>query len=142
MITGPRATVKRARKLRSEMSLPETMLWRELRRRPGRFKFRRQHPAGDYVLDFYCAKARLAVEVDGRVHEAQGRVVRVANRGAFMRARGIGTLRVPAAVILKEMDVAVVRIVEVCAERVGMPLHRPAAKALDGPPPRAGEDLR
>src|SRR3546814_1137890 len=45
VITGPRDTLKRARKLRSEMSLPERMLWRLLRGRPDGFKFRRQHPA-------------------------------------------------------------------------------------------------
>ena len=61
MIAGPRDTVKRARKLRSEMSLPETILWRELRKRPGGHKFRRQHPAGKFVLDFYCAAARLNI---------------------------------------------------------------------------------
>jgi hypothetical protein len=48
------------------MSLPEGLLWRELRKRPSGLKFRRQHPAGIYVLDFYCAAARLAIEVDGR----------------------------------------------------------------------------
>ena len=52
MITGPRETVKCARKLRSEMTLPEALLWRALRQRPGGFKFRRQHLAGIYVLDF------------------------------------------------------------------------------------------
>lgn len=51
MIGGPRQTVKMARKLRSEMTLPETLLWTELRKRPAGMKFRRQHPAGDYVLD-------------------------------------------------------------------------------------------
>ena len=71
MITGPRDIVKRARTLRSEMTLPEGVLWRELRKRPKGLKFRRQHPAGIYVLDFYCAAARLAVEVDGAVHDGQ-----------------------------------------------------------------------
>ena len=58
MITGPVRSVKLARKLRSEMSLPEVLLWRQLRLRPVGLKFRRQHPAGPYVLDFYCAAAR------------------------------------------------------------------------------------
>jgi very-short-patch-repair endonuclease len=69
VITGPRDTIKRARKLRSELTLPEGLLWRELRKRPGGLKFRNQHPASVYVLDFYCAKARLAIEVDGFAHE-------------------------------------------------------------------------
>ena len=70
MITGTKATVKLARKLRSEMSLPEVLLWRELRLRPGGYKFRRQHPAGPYVLDFYCAALGLAIEVDGMAHDS------------------------------------------------------------------------
>ncbi|MDZ4308027.1 endonuclease domain-containing protein, partial [Allopontixanthobacter sp.] len=68
MITGPTQTVKRARKLRSEMSLPEVLLWREMRKRPTGLKFRRQHPAGIYILDFFCAKAKLAIEIDGFAH--------------------------------------------------------------------------
>ncbi|WP_366852839.1 DUF559 domain-containing protein [Phenylobacterium sp.] len=56
----------RVRQLRRRMSLPEVILWTALRgREPGRPVFRRQHPIGPYVLDFYCAKARLCVEVDG-----------------------------------------------------------------------------
>ena len=66
MITGTRNTVKLAKKLRSEMTLPEGKLWIELRKRPGGYKFRRQHPAGHFVLDFYCAAVRLAVEVEMR----------------------------------------------------------------------------
>ncbi len=146
MITGPTDTVKRARKLRSEMSLPETLLWRELRKRPGDFKFRRQHPAGVYVLDFYCAAARLAIEVDGQSHDGQQAAKADAARGYFLRSQGIATLRVPARAIFDDLEGAVMRIVVVCEQRVAelerrrgvgpVPLHRPA----DGPPPRAGED--
>jgi very-short-patch-repair endonuclease len=117
------------------MSLPEVLLWRVLRERPGELKFRRQHPAGPYVLDFYCAKAKLAIEIDGAGHDSAERSLRDANRSAFLKSRGISTLRVPACVVLEEMEVAVARIVEVCGQRLAVPLHQPAA----GPPPRAGE---
>ena len=137
MITGPRQSIKIARKLRSEMSLPEVLLWNALRKRPGGFKFRRQHAAGDFILDFFCAKAKLAIEVDGSAHDNAEAVLRDANRSAFLKARGIATLRVPAKVVLEEIEVAVTRVVEVCDKRLAVPLHRPA----DGPPPRAGEDL-
>jgi very-short-patch-repair endonuclease len=147
MITGPTDTLKRARKLRSEMSLPETVLWRELRKRPDGFKFRRQHPAGVYVVDFYCAAAKLAIEVDGRTHDG----VRAAEadnvRGHFLRSQAIATLRVPVSAVLGNLEGAVLRIIAVCEERVGkfkmrqenlrVPLHHP----LDGPPPRVGEEL-
>jgi very-short-patch-repair endonuclease len=139
MITGPRNTVKRARKLRSEMSLPETILWRELRKRPGGHKFRRQHPAGEYVLDFYCARARLDIEVDGWVHDTPQRAERDRMRSAFLRSQGIATTRIPAQRVLEDLEAVVRRIVVICDERIeqlGVPLHQPAA----GPPPRAGED--
>jgi very-short-patch-repair endonuclease len=144
VITGPRDTVKRARKLRSEMSLPEGLLWRALRERPGGFKFRRQHPASVYVLDFYCAAARLAIEVDGFAHDSADAVKRDAARSHFLRSQGVATLRVPAKVILEDLNLAVGRIAEVCAERAAklvsnraVPLHHPA----DGPPPPMGEEL-
>jgi very-short-patch-repair endonuclease len=143
MITGPRNTVKRARKLRTEMSLPEVKLWEALRKRPGGFKFRRQHSAGEYVIDFYCASCRLAIEVDGSAHDSEQAAARDARRSAWLRSQGVATLRVPARVVLEDIDAAVVRIVEVCRERGDrrsrlprVPLHHPS----DGPPPRAGED--
>ncbi|WP_156840615.1 endonuclease domain-containing protein [Novosphingobium aquimarinum] len=139
MITGPRETVKRARKLRSEMTLPEVLLWRALRKRPGGFKFRRQHPAGIYVLDFYCAAARLAIEMDGFGHDSAPAAQRDAARGAFLRSQGVGTLRVPACIVLSDIERVVVRILEVCRERTGAP-SVPLHHAAHGPPPRSGED--
>ncbi|NCP18080.1 MAG: DUF559 domain-containing protein [Erythrobacter sp.] len=140
MITGNRATVNLARKLRGEMSLSEVILWRELRKRPGGFKFRRQHPAGKYVLDFYCDALRLAVEVDGAAHDSEAAQHRDALRTRFLRSRGIAVTRIPARLILDEVEPVVARIEEICRERqmsIATPLHHPA----DGPPPRAGEDL-
>jgi very-short-patch-repair endonuclease len=126
------------------MSLPEGLLWRELRKRPGDLKFRRQHPAGIYVLDFYCAAARLAIEVDGFAHDSTRAAKADAARTHYLKSQHVATLRVPARVVLQDMDVAVARIVEVCGQRVKrmsemrmVPLHHPA----DGPPPPLGEDL-
>ena len=139
MITGPRDTVKRARKLRSEMSLPEIKVWRELRKRPGGFKFRRQHPAGQYVLDFYCASARLAIEVDGAVHDNAPAVKQGRRRSHWLRSQGIATTRIPARHIFQDIEAVVQRLVEICAERSSendVPLHHPA----DGSPPQIGED--
>ena len=145
MITGPVRSVKLARKLRSEMSLPESLLWRELRKRPAGFKYRRQHPAGLYVLDFYCAAVRLAIEVDGAAHDGSDAAKRDERRSEFLRSQHVATLRVPASVVLHDIGGAVGRIVQVCrerAERIGgdadLPLHQPLA----GPPPLAGEDCR
>lgn len=118
MITGPTETVNRARKLRSEMSLPEVLLWREMRKRPKGLKFRRQHPEGIYKLDFFCAKAKLAIEVDGVAHDSEDASRKDTARSHFLRSQGAATLRVPARVVLENMEAAAARIVEVCQERV------------------------
>ena len=112
------------------MSLPEVKLWGELRRRPGGLRFRRQHPIGPYVLDFYCASAKLAVEVDGLAHDMGDRPERDRRRDEWLREQGITTLRLPAAEVLRDVGSVVQHIVRVCS----MPLHhQPAA---GGPPPQ------
>jgi len=58
-----------SRKLRSEMTEAELYLWQHLRARQLHdFKFRRQHPIGNYILDFACIDVKLAIEVDGSQH--------------------------------------------------------------------------
>ena len=55
----------RARSLRQSMPEPQRRLWRLLRdRRFAGYKFRREHSLGRYVLDFYCAEAKLALEIE------------------------------------------------------------------------------
>ena len=55
-----------ARQLRRQLTPQESRFWYLLRdRRFARYKFRRQHPMGPYILDFACCAARLAVELDG-----------------------------------------------------------------------------
>jgi very-short-patch-repair endonuclease len=135
MLTGPKRTVERARKLRRTLSLPEVLLWRVLRKRPTGLKFRRQHPAGPYVLDFFCSQARLAIEVDGIAHDMGDRSERDAVRDAWLARNGIAVLRIAAADVLRDVGEVVQQIVRACEAR--SPLHRPP----DGPPPRSGEEL-
>lgn len=144
MITGPQETVKQARKLRSEMSLPETILWRELRKRPGQYKFRRQHPAGKYVIDFYCASAKLAIEIDGFAHDSGEAARRDEARSHYLRSQSMAMTRISARLVLSDKEAVVLRLVEICDTRKAklalkpdVPLHHPA----DGPPPRTEEDI-
>jgi len=60
--------VMKAREFRRSPTLPESLLWQHLRQRPHGLKFRRQHPFGPFIADFYCPAARLVVEVDGGSH--------------------------------------------------------------------------
>ncbi|MDO8294821.1 MAG: DUF559 domain-containing protein [Caulobacter sp.] len=97
-------TRARAKSLRKRMSLPEVLLWRELRRDQFEgLRFRRQHPMGPYVLDFYCDLVRLAIEVDGAMHHVEGAPERDARRDQWLAMAGIDTLRIPARLVLKDM---------------------------------------
>ncbi len=57
-----------ARELRQPQTPAETTLWNHLRNRNLKYKFRRQHPIDFFIIDFYCAEARLLIEIDGSSH--------------------------------------------------------------------------
>ena len=63
---------RNAKRLRKEMTPPEIGLWLALRKNEAKLHFRKQHAVHDYVLDFYCARAKLAIEVDGEAHALRG----------------------------------------------------------------------
>ncbi|HLY77880.1 MAG TPA: DUF559 domain-containing protein [Caulobacteraceae bacterium] len=125
---GPQRTKDAARKLRREMSLPEVILRQGLR--GGRLEglsFRRQHPMGAYVLDFYCDAAKLAVEVDGAHHTLGDNPTRDAERDAWFAARGIETLRIPAPYVLADLSGPLANILAKARERLASRSgHRPA----------------
>ena len=98
-----RKTFRRARRLRRDLSLPEVILWDCLRdRRLQGLRFRRQHPVGPYVLDFFHAEGRLAVEVDGAHHDLPGQMQHDRRRDAWLARRGIRVMRIAASDILDE----------------------------------------
>jgi very-short-patch-repair endonuclease len=81
----------RAKVLRREMTQPEKTLWSLLRRNQRGLHFRRQHPLGPFILDFYCASAKLCVEIDGPVHA--DRRDEDERRTAWLTTEGIKVLR-------------------------------------------------
>jgi very-short-patch-repair endonuclease len=115
---APKKTIDNARKLRRTLSVPEARLWSRLRRRaPGKPVFRRQHPIGPYVLDFYCATARLAVEIDGLSHDMADQPQRDIRRDAWLEARGVTVVRILAKDLTK-IDDAADAIVRMAAQRL------------------------
>lgn len=99
-----------ARQLRRKMTAPEIRVWNRLRR--ARLKgraFRRQHPIGRYFADFFCATARLVVELDGRSHE--GRQAEDAERQAYFESRGLRVIRFSNDDALKDTDAVIAAIV-------------------------------
>jgi very-short-patch-repair endonuclease len=132
MLSGPNRTIRRARSLRREMSLPEVLLWRELRKRPAGLKFRRQQAAGPYVADFFCHEAALVLEIDGDSHNRGNQPDRDAERDAYLSRNGFKVLRIPAVDVLSDLDAVLGHIV--ASAGGDSPLHQPAA----GPPPLKG----
>jgi very-short-patch-repair endonuclease len=87
-------TTRIARNLRKRESWAERLMWSWLRdHRFADYKFRRQHPIGPHVLDFFCNEAKLDIEVDGFQHGAQHHMVADAERDAFLKSQGIRVLR-------------------------------------------------
>ena len=114
-VIGSSAAHQRARKLRQEMTKPERLLWWALRGNKTGFHFRRQHAAGPYILDFYCDRARLCVEVDGEAHELTVR--HDARRDAYLQRWGIATLRVRARDVFENLEGVVALIAEAARNR-------------------------
>jgi len=135
ILKAPIKQVKRARKLRRQLSLPEVLLWKALQSRPDGLKFRKQYPIGRITADFACLSHRLIIEVDGETHGQPDQIVRDEFRDEFLRQEGLAVMRIAAQDVLKNLDGVVSGIAARCAE-VG-PLHQPSA----GPPPRSREDL-
>jgi very-short-patch-repair endonuclease len=85
------------------MTLPELILWQELRGdRFNGLRFRRQHPIGPYILDFYCSAARLAVEIDGLSHDDEQHSRHDERRDHWLTEKNIRVLRVAAADVLRD----------------------------------------
>lgn len=114
----PAETVRRARMLRRTMTLPEALLWRHLRGSPRGIRFRSQHPAGAYVLDFFCARANLAIEIDGISHEMGDRPRRDRNRDAWLERCGIRTIRIPAGEALRDPQAVAETIIALAQVRL------------------------
>ncbi|ADL01139.1 conserved hypothetical protein [Brevundimonas subvibrioides ATCC 15264] len=111
--------VSRARVLRRTLTPPEARLWICLRgRKLAGLKFRRQHPVGPYVLDFYCAEARLAVEVDGQIHMQAEHWEKDQRRTAWLKAQGVFVLRLSAESVRVNLDSVLTWIRTNAEERV------------------------
>jgi very-short-patch-repair endonuclease len=85
------------------MSPPEAYLWQFLRKRPDGLKFRRQHPFERCTSDFYCAAAKLVVEVDGDGHDMGDNPSADLRRDAWLRAQGLDVPRFNAADVMKDV---------------------------------------
>jgi very-short-patch-repair endonuclease len=125
--------------MRKAMTEPEVMLWSRLRGRASdKPTFRRQHPFGSIILDFYCPAARLAVEVDGATHWDDAARRKGEARDRWLMSQGVSVLRIPAARVWQDLGgVAdgVIRQAEalIAAQRGQAGPYLPRAAAGGGP---------
>ncbi|NIJ20798.1 very-short-patch-repair endonuclease [Sphingomonas naasensis] len=116
-LEGTQSGRRNAKRLRREMTPPEVKLWLALRKNPCGLRFRKQHPAGSYILDFYCAPAKLAIEVDGEAHARGDRPARDAGRDAWLVSRGVRVLRYPAGEVMTNLEGVTIEVVTIAARR-------------------------
>jgi very-short-patch-repair endonuclease len=125
-----REMVEHARRLRREQTPAERVLWEALRGRRFRgLKFRRQHPIGCFVVDFYCPAEKLVVEVDGAVHEDLSHRAGDAEREQWLAELGLTIVRVSNDLVLNDMHLALDLIAAAAESR---PLDPPPSEIAGG----------
>jgi very-short-patch-repair endonuclease len=130
-------TTDLARHLRRAATEAETTLWRLLRHRKRRQrKFRRQHPIGPFVVDFYCAEAKLAVECDGAPHFTTEGKKRDVRRTKWLNSQGIEVIRFTSHEIEDETQQVLATIDSAIERR----LSGPRAPHPPAPSPRGTEE--
>jgi very-short-patch-repair endonuclease len=112
----PDGKFREARRLRREMTDSERRLWTRLRRNQlNGLHFRRQHVLFGFIVDFYCIKAKLAVEVDGGVHldQKQQDVI----RDGILSSKGIEVFRVTNEQVDRSIEDVIKKVSELCDQR-------------------------
>jgi very-short-patch-repair endonuclease len=114
----------RAKQLRQAMTRAETLLWRYLKaNRIDGLGFRRQVPIRNYIADFVCMSAKIAVELDGESHDFDERQQADQNRDAFFAGEGFQVLRFTNEQVMSNLEGVVEAIREVATDRLrGLPL--------------------
>jgi very-short-patch-repair endonuclease len=111
--------VRRARRLRSEMTASERRLWKELRKLE--LHIRRQAPIGRYIADFAQHEARMVIEVDGARHDLDEAQLHDAERDAWLVAQGYRVIRV--------RDSEALEMAEEVAARIGAEIRKALEQA-------------
>ncbi len=101
---------QRARDLRNKETHAETILWGYLKTKPLSLKFRRQHPYSIYILDFYCHKLKLIIEVDGSIHTVKSVNESDQARQILLEQDGLSVLRFTNEQVLYKLEEVIAAI--------------------------------
>ena len=111
------AILQRSRDFRHPLTRGKAKVWHGVRNRQLGFKFRRQHPVGRFIADFYCAESKLVIEIDGDVHADPGQAEYDEGRTGWLEERGYHVLRFQARDVDNDLDGVLQGIREVCVGR-------------------------
>ncbi len=90
--------------LRESLTDAEKIIWEYFKSKPHGFKLRRQHPINQFILDFYCHKARLSIELDGAHHREENQKMRDSERTTYLGSVGIKEIRFWNSEVLKHPE--------------------------------------
>ena len=108
-----------ARTLRKNMTDSELKLWSRIRRKQiFGLQFYRQRPIGNYIVDFYCPRAELVLEVNGIQHMNRLAMQKDRYRDSYLKQQGVKVLRFDNLQILKQLDGVVEKIYQTVASRL------------------------
>jgi very-short-patch-repair endonuclease len=109
---GNSELVRKARVLRSNMTKAEIILWSRLRsKKINGYKFRRQQPLLDYIVDFYCDELELIIEVDGEIHSLNEKPKYDLKRDNILKINGYHIIRLTNLEIETELDSTINKII-------------------------------
>jgi very-short-patch-repair endonuclease len=91
--------------LRNSMTPAECLLWQRLRRKQlSGYRFRRQHPVNEFIVDFFCPDAQMVIEIDGEVHDDPSQKERDLERTRILNRFGLKVLRFSNAEVIGDID--------------------------------------
>ena len=104
------AIFQAAHTLRSRLTEAEKILWEHLRNHKSGFRFRRQHPLWNYVVDFYCHRLKLVIEADGEIHLNKDNKIRDMEKDDGLKNLGLQVLRYTNDEIIHNREVVLLQI--------------------------------
>lgn len=106
-------TFIKARKLRKKMTPAENKMWSQLRNRKlFNYKIRRQHPVGQFIVDFFCVEKQLVIEIDGKIHLRSEIIEHDENRTAELERLGLRIIRFTNDEVMTDMECVLGKIKE------------------------------
>lgn len=112
--------------MRNHLTDAEVLLWSYLRKKPYGYKFRRQHPIGIYIVDFFCHPLKLAIEADGGIHQKPEVMESDKKRENDLKEEGLYIIRFSNEDIFNRLDAVIEKINNMIVQlRMNLPAPNP-----------------